>query len=216
MFRIDEWGNLARACLWPSLVIFGAIFIYRSPQEPIEYFRAASISVTLGIGAVYVYGTWLWKWLWKLIPRCNEWFFPNLNGRWKGNVSSNWPLVKKVMAEYRNSNSTELSTHPITIDIKQTMFGIHLSMNADDKYSSSETVVVVPIKDKTSGEFILYELYKSTVLTPKDTDHSVHHGAGVLKFKYDDDEDTIQGHYWTDRQWRQGLNTAGAIKVERV
>ncbi len=215
MFRIDDWSNLAKACLWPALLVFCAIIIYYPPLEPIGYFRAASVSVTIAVGAVYIYGTWLWRLLWKWLPQCNRWFFPDLNGRWKGEVTSNWPLVKKVLPQNLDEEESQLSKHPITMDIKQTMFGIHLSMNADNEYSSSETIVVVPYKDKVSGEFVLYELYRSSILTPEETDHSSHFGAGVLKFRFNGSQNIIQGHYWTDRQWRQGLNTAGAIQVHR-
>ena len=180
-----------------------------------EYFRAASISVTLSIGIFYIFGNWLWKYVWKIIPQLNTWYFPNLNGRWTGNVNSNWPLVRKILPEHASSGEDTLSEHPITIDIKQTLFSIHLIMNADDEYSSSKTLVVIPEKNKETGEITLYELYESKVLTPKNTDHSRYFGAGVLNYRNDGSKDIIEGHYWTDREWRKGLNTAGSLQVIR-
>ena len=216
MFKIDDWDKIAKYCCFGAAGVFALYWYFMSPSTLGEFFRGVTSSIGITTGIFFIFGKWAWKWVWKVCPKLNDWVFPDLNGRWQGVVTSNWPIVQKLLPEYEEENNTALSEHPITIDIKQTMFSIHLTMNADDNYSSSETIMVVPNKDKQSGTITLYELYQARVLTPKQNDSEGSRGAGVLTYRKDTDQgELIEGHYWTDRNWRDGLNTAGSLRVSR-
>lgn len=219
MFRIDDWQKIAKICGILSVVIFLFIkwlagLVGNDDAGFIQsWMRPLLSSAGLAVLLFYFYGKWLWILVWKICPKFNEWVFPNLNGCWKGTVSSNWPIVKKLLPEFANTNETEFSEHSVTVIINQDLFGIHLSLTADDNYTSSETIVVVPEKDKKSGKIVLYELFSSSTKKPLNTDAARHYGAGVLEYLCNDAGEVIEGNYWTERGWNKGLNTAGSIKV---
>jgi hypothetical protein len=51
---------------------------------------------------------------------------------------------------------------------------------------------------------------------PKETDDSKFDGAAKLAVRFESDDITLIGTYWTNRAWQRGDNTAGTIKLNRI
>jgi len=58
-------------------------------------------------------------------------------------------------------------------------------------------------------------VYAQSVPDPAITDEESHLGAADVEFE-PDDLTRAEGVYWTRRQWRLGLNTAGKLTLRRL
>lgn len=78
-----------------------------------------------------------WRWIWMIIPKLNDWVFPDLNGRWAVEIHWNWGAKKGEKAA--------------TAFIKQSLMKVSIELSSDE--SESETLMVVPHKDAQSSRF---------------------------------------------------------------
>jgi hypothetical protein len=136
---------------------------------------------------------------------CNV--FPDLDGNWEGNLTSNWPVI-----EARGEDGAEhrpLLNRPSTVRIHASLLEVRMTLETKDAYSNSTTILVGAAKDKVTGTCALTYVFRNETPNPKVTDEQSHFGAAVLTLKREGDELVLTGPYWTNRNWRKGLNTAG-------
>ncbi|MDX0140816.1 hypothetical protein GOC46_28935 [Sinorhizobium meliloti] len=134
--------------------------------------------------------------------------FPDIDGKWKGELDSNWPEIAK------RKQLPIGSAGPVaaTLVIRARLFFVHITLISDSNYSTSRTVFVRATKHPESGELRLTYVYENSTLKPERTDSAAHHGAAYIDLK---DHDTFDGLYWTNRNYHQALNTAGRIVLQR-
>lgn len=140
--------------------------------------------------------------------------FPPIDGTWSAALKSNWPLVAE------RSGLTAVET-PVSgkVQIVARLFFVRinfLSMSPVPKYLTSKTVAVKVGRDPEDGSVRLYYVYVSEVRSPVATDNSRHYGAAYLDVaRSEGGEISLEGIYWTERNWAQALNTAGEIVLTR-
>lgn len=191
-------------------VIFVVIYSLWTPSGVNSVWSRFSLAVTIGTFLVLILGqTPLFAVLCKL-PLVRS-IFPPIDGDWVGELISNWPEIAK-RAEIPLSDS---ATKPVAakLKIRATLFFIHITLISDSKYSTSKTVFVHATKHPESGELRLTYVYENSTLTPEQTDSLAHHGAAYLDLV---DDRTLEGLYWTNRNYHRALNTAGRIKLTRA
>lgn len=167
---------------------------------------------------------WRLLWLW---PGFNK-RLPILDGRWSGAQSSNWPVLAALRQGSRQAGKgldvdneealPALLDTPVEVDITTTFFTIRMDLKtAETEYLKSKlrAAVLIPATDLARGR--LTYVFEASVLRPEGTDEGRFDGAADL-----DIHPGMAGHLrlegpmWTTRRWRQGLNTAGCIKLDRV
>jgi len=156
----------------------------------------------------YITGKWLWRIFW-LIPglknALNRSVCPDLNGKWVGIVT--WKS---------DDSDSDMKSKSIVMSIKADMFGFAISLKSDDGYSESTVLHGELTKHPQTGQFSISYLFQGEVPNPEPTDVALYDGAAKLAVKYEDSgEMTLSGHYWTNRAWQRGLNTAGCITLSR-
>jgi len=191
-------------------VIFIGLFLYLKPTEVKAYWSAISLAVTIATLLVLLIGqTGLFPLVCRLPLVAN--LFPNIDGKWKGSLDSNWPEI----AKRANIPMPETAPKPVSasLTIRARLFFVHITLVSDSNYSTSKTIFVRATKHPENGELRLTYVYENSTLAPEKTDSAGHHGAAYLDLK---DRNRFDGLYWTNRNYHQALNTAGRITLKRV
>ena len=179
---------------------------------------AVSISVIAVSAVVFLAGqSTLFPWLCSL-PLIWR-IFPNIDGEYEVEISSNWSVIKArsdgrepvVSPEgdvtlFKKMGRAKITARLVRIDVSLTM---------DDRYLTSETVTCALQRDKGEHKPVLVYVYSSDVPTPKNTDSQRHLGAARIPIPLERRPMVLEGNYWTDRNWHKGLNTAGHIRLRR-
>ena len=107
-----------------AFIVYAIIFICTQNLENIDFQKAPShISTTISINIIIwtVFISWAWKW--KIFY---PWLVqtPNLSGKWKGKIKSNW----------NEGKSEAISTE---IEIKQDFFNVTIKIKTNESRSHS-------------------------------------------------------------------------------
>lgn len=177
-----------------ALITYGILFLVTQNLDSIDINRALTlVSTTISVNVPI----WLFfiKWGWKcrifypwLVP------FPDLSGKWVGELKSNW-------------NGGTLAPIPTEVTISQTF--LHIQVGIKTGESQSYSIGGSFDIDENRG---LRQLFYSYLNTPRPgvRDRSeIHYGSTLLKFEgYDVVE--MEGEYWTSRE------TTGEIILKKV
>lgn len=185
----------------------------------VPYVSAASISVIAVSALLFLVGqTPLFPWLcclpvmWRL--------FPNIDGEYEVEISSNWSVIK-ARNEGREPDvspdgDVALFNRMGRATITARLTRIDMSLRMDDGYLTSETVTCSLRREKGERRPVLFYVYDSHISAPKNTDSQRHLGAARVIIPLDRRPMVLEGNYWTDRNWHLGLNTAGRIRLRRI
>ncbi|MFY0311298.1 hypothetical protein ACFMBG_15515 [Leisingera sp. D0M16] len=175
---------------------------------------------TPGVFAIILYvlgGTSVWRVVWRKVPKLNQWVFPDLNGEWATTMESNILEHAKFHPALKDLDPSKVkSTIPGRFIISQTWFKVSIRFDGDDKYSNSDTLFVHPERDSQSGRFYLTYTYKNQTPNNLATDEQMHMGAARLEVDGGESFNQMRGTYWTNRNWKKALNTAGSLVATRV
>jgi hypothetical protein len=136
---------------------------------------------------------------------------PDISGTWRATLNSNWPTIAKLSGLEPSSGA------PITADIKVVARLLHVKIRfcSDSKYSKSKSVSVSIHRDEHDGNVRLYYTYENTTENPLSSDCSHHFGSAYVDVSGTGGDMILEGLYWTNRNWNEGLNTAGTITWAR-
>jgi hypothetical protein len=171
--------------------------------------------MVLGLLMVVIGQTPLFPILCRLPP--GSWFLPDIDGHWRGTMESNWPEIMKRSGLLQPGNTSPSSTIPTDFKIIARLFHVRLNQVSVNHYTNSKTIFVKINRDPEDGEVRLTYVYEASTPKPEPTDSTRHHGAGYLDLKRDKlGPPTLEGVYWTNRNWHKTLNTAGRIVLRRA
>ena len=167
-----------------AFIVYISLFVYHQDLDAVNYEQAVSdifkaISINAFVWLIFV--NWGWKckifYPW-LVP------FPNLSGKWKGHLKSNW----------KNKSLEPIQTE---VDIKQTFFNIQIKIKTGE--SKSHSIGASFDIDKERGMQRLIYSYLNTPKSSVRERSEIHYGTTLLEFDgFKVDE--MEGEYWTDRE----------------
>jgi hypothetical protein len=155
----------------------------------------------------------------------DRWWFPLLDGRWTGELRSNWPRVQAMMLAAKGGGprfdalADELpgggeQITQLEATISCSLFGIEMEIDVPNSERTSRTLFVRPQWCRPARPQIAYVYEQVDHGQVGVTDAARHRGSAVLE--YDRARDEWRGEYWTNRQGTKGLNTAGVLIFRRV
>lgn len=205
---------------WILFILFGLSLAVNAllirPETAAEIMRVIyTAPATFGLISLALGATPLWRKLWGYFPRLNNWVFPDLNGSWQTEIHSNIAAMAAHHPDFESTDPQTINTLvPGQFEIIQNWFRLYIRFDGDDRYSTSNTLVVEPRKDRETGRFTLTYVYKNETPAPQPTDEQFHFGAAHVEI--DPNFKSMRGCYWTNRNAPRGLNTAGSIEATRV
>ncbi len=158
------------------------------------------------VGVITVLGSLLGRyrsaWLLLASKGLGRWFYPDLNGTWRGTVKSSF-------TERTGQPDTE-----IQFIIDQRWGGISMDGRSLSGYHKSASLHVTPALEDRDP--VLWVHFKGIQDAPKRTDEG--HFFGSARLVYDRDTERLQGPYWTNRahQITGSGGTAGTMMLERI
>lgn len=173
-----------------------------------DSFKLATPITIIFFVIIFFIGKWGWLVLWKfpfLGRVLHKAVCPNLNGKWLGEVHSNYidEDGKKIVKE-------------VELIIKADLFGFNLALRSLDDYQGSKIIQSELYRDPRTGTFYLSYIFEASVPIPKETDDRVFEGAAKLEIIITEENTFLKGIYWTNRAWQRGTNTAGLITMKQV
>lgn len=217
MWKVFPKFGLLKLLFTAFSALLLAVLVLFLPASPDHGFGWSSFSdalkfavpvMILFLGLVYVVGRWGWLLLWK-IPGLkgilHKSVCPNLNGTWDALIEST-----HVGEDGNTVNKA------VTLEIKADLFGFNIELKSDDGYQSSRVVQCELYKNSRDNQFYLSYIFESKVWNPKPTDEEFFQGAAQLAIHIQANGVTeLEGTYWTNRNWREGLQTAGRLTATR-
>ncbi|PTQ86787.1 hypothetical protein [Agitococcus lubricus] len=171
---------------------------------------ASYLSISF-LGIMWILSKWGWRLFWitpGLRYILNRFVCPNLNGKWKGKVFSN----------YKDDNGNDISKD-VEISISADLLDFDIKLKSDDDYSNSKVIMSDIYRDARTGTFYISYIFEGYVPRPKPTDDRYFEGAAILEIKFTEtgffgkNIIKLEGTYWTNRAWQRNKNTAGLISL---
>ncbi|WP_070888288.1 hypothetical protein [Pseudomonas argentinensis] len=173
--------------------------------------RAVSSSVAAGSLVLFLVGqTFLFPWICRLPLICK--IFPPIDGVWNMRLDSNWGVIQKWLGL---GDGTQLHVVEGKVRIKSRFFSVGMEFESNDRYSDSKTICVSVRPSTQAGLIELNYMFVNSTLVPVPTDSNSHNGAARVFLKEDGGRLFMEGTYFTDRNWTDGLNTAGRVTFTR-
>lgn len=228
MYATLPLRRLLATLLWPFAGILVAIIVVKGvPAQPKGWLSYVSTAMSAWAGTLIVLGGsskyWSpWRIVWRCFPALNDAVFPDLNGNWEGETSSNWPVIS-TLTEHATGNghldlnsleSIALQQDAVTLRVQASLFKLTVTAQLHGTKSLSCSITARVLKDDAREEFDLSYIYRQETPEAGLLDDASHLGAAVLR--YERESDRLVGQYWTKRSWRVGLNTAGLIEATRA
>lgn len=139
-------------------------------------------------------------------------FLPPIDGEWDVCLQSNWGVMQKWIGQ---GDGASLSPSHGKVKIKARFTKVQMEFDADTKYSESKTISVSVRPSEQTGLIELNYMYVNYTRIPLATDTNSHTGAARIFVKERGKDLIMEGTYFTDRNWTEGLNTAGTISFTR-
>ncbi|MBL4859164.1 MAG: hypothetical protein JKY36_08260 [Erythrobacter sp.] len=176
----------------------------------------------------------IWRPVWAFtksvpwLPDLNEKVFPDLNGEWDMKLESNWSRQEQLLDaacegsktfDPRTCDADELAplkSMNLKAAIEQSWWSIKITVTnlaADSPIKESKTFIVMPRRKTANEPASLCYFYDQTNDTDNQADDPVFSAAACLT--YSGDRDRLEGTFWTARQWRRAINTAGRMVLTR-
>lgn len=174
--------------------------------------RAVSSSVAAGSLALFLVGQTPIFTLICRLPLIRK-IFPPIDGVWNMRLDSNWGVIQKWLGQ---GDGTQLHVVEGTVRIKSRFFNVGMEFESNDRYSDSKTICVSVRPTTQAGLLELNYMFVNSTLMPVPTDSNSHNGAARVFLKEDDEHLFMEGTYFTDRNWTEGLNTAGKVTLTRA
>ncbi|NVZ35541.1 hypothetical protein HX779_26465 [Pseudomonas sp. A4002] len=173
--------------------------------------RPITSAVTIAAGVFWVLGQTP---LFVLICRLPfvRTYLPPIDGEWDMELKSNWGIMQKWLGQ---GDGASLITVPGKVKIKARLFSVKLEFASADGYSESKTISVSVRPSDQTGLLELNYMFINYTQIPVATDTSTHTGAARVFVKKSGGELYMEGTYFTDRKWTEGLNTAGLVTFTR-
>lgn len=216
-----------------AFVVFALVFlvllaVIGSAEAPWPVIRMLGFLVTSVFLLVYLLLGLPWYWapwriLWRRFPVLNASCYPDLNGTWYGMTQSNWPVVSKLREAAAGEQAIdlaelpdlELQTGEIALEVRASIFGILVRSSVGIAGGDPMTVMVRAQRNAETNNFELFYVYRQTTSESRGAEESMHLGATVLEIR-PGTAPSMEGFYWTRRNWREGMSTAGTISATRV
>ncbi|ASK87164.1 MULTISPECIES: hypothetical protein [Sphingomonadaceae] len=173
----------------------------------------------------------IWSWSAKIpfIPDLNDKIFPDLNGEWEMLLESNWSRQEQILEAAKDGrrsfdikscdqNDLEpLMQVGLKAEIEQSWWSIKITVTnprQDTPIKESQTNIVIPRKKSEGQPSSLCYFYDQTNDTDNQADDPEFSASACLSYDYK--RDILEGTFWTERQWRRAMNTAGRLTLKRM
>lgn len=169
-----------------------------------------------------------WRTIWRIVPKLNDWVYPDLNGEWDVELLSNYSRIDAVLkAANRAAPKLDMRLAPdedlpplqaglMRARITQSWLDIDMLMwNPTGKgpIRESKTLIAEPFRGKGGRHGLTYVFEQENVQQEVSDDRQFR--GAVWLVRNHADLNVLSGQMWSDRVWRRGMNTAAELRFVR-
>lgn len=188
----DNFTTLIQSSIIISATVTLFYILYQNDLKLSVFIKGVSMSITI----TTLFWTFYFTYGWKLRYIGTLFYRPNLNGTWKGYITSDW----------RNENGDTIEPKEIFIVIRQSFIRIHFTTLTDTFVGSSYSETL-NLKKAIGLKNVVY-LYRKE--TSQKNDEDLREGATELRLIVGENCKQLNGKYWTNTK------TQGTIEVQHV
>ncbi len=214
MIKILHWKTILYIVVGLTTLVAAIGWIFNEPDNTLDFLKLfGGVGFVFTILVIGIGETFLFRILCKKTKLGK--IFPEIHGDWEADIFSNWPTIAEK-CDIKDSNGEPFKENitKTTVNIKASLLSISIHLNSNSGYQDSRTLSS-SIKKDTHGNYELCYIYRAFVNNPKPSDEQSFLGAGLIRFS-DLKNNTLKGEFWTNRKWKEGLNTAGTITLKRI
>ena len=228
MFKMFPQKFLIAAVAWLTILLFMAA----DGLRPFVAGLGVTLRTSMVVAGVQLLFTLLllnpvWRFFWRKFPKLNEWLYPDLNGEWDVEVTSNWPRIEATLKAANGEAPTinmrgpeealpPLGTYRMRARITQSWLKMKMVMwnpAGQGPIKESKTLLVEPFRGEGGRHGLAY-VFEQENETDQVTDERKFRGAAWVE-RERDDPNVLCGRMWSDRMWRRGMNTAANLRFTR-
>ena len=179
-----KWKSVLYIVLAIAIVVFCINWVFSDKNFDFSF---VTDSIGKSITTIGIISALFCKYLWKC-KLFKKWLvlIPNINGKWKGTIDSNWI----------NGEEIERSDiYSVTLTIKQSLFRVSCALKTDESKSVSFSSTFIIDEEKQEKQ-LLYSYHN--VPNGNILDRSPMHFGTVL-LDVNADNSVLTGNYWTSR-----------------
>lgn len=181
-----------------SIIIWCAILQVTGAKLILSWasFKHLPTVLTVDMVLFWFFVKWIWKVKWLqgwLVP------FPDLNGTWKGKISSLWK---------DSASGVKTKSIDVALVIKQTFLNITCIVKSEESESISYVASFL-IHPDTGQKQLVYSYFNKPKPSVRDRS-AFHDGTVLLNIIISDKRISLEGEYWTSRK------TTGEIHLEKI
>jgi uncharacterized membrane protein len=214
MYQLVGPMKIAGAVAMLAALIALVQFFLWPLDEWTQLWRLASSSVSVSTAVILIVGqTAIFPWI------CRLWgfksIFPPIDGEWRGIFRSNYPVIAQAFGLDAPAEGHEIV---VKFVIRARLFKVRIhavSLLPKPGYMRSDSTAFSIMRCAHTGRDIIHYVYDAYVGDPDSNDVDRFYGAARLTIIDEDDESSLEGTYWTDRNWTRGYNTAGSLVLRR-
>ena len=207
------------------LILIAIVGSAQSPWPVIRLlgFLASVLALTAYLALGFSFYWAPWRILWRRFPSLSRVVYPDLNGIWYGMTLSNWPVVSRLREAAASEEAVdparlaeiELISGEVAIEIRSSLFGMSVRSSVSTANGDPTSVMVRARKNSETGKFELFYIYRQKTSDAQAAEESSHLGTTMLEVAASGTP-CLDGFYWTRRNWRDGMSTAGTISAQPV
>jgi len=192
MAVIIMWKAISHKLIITAVVFFTVLTItglqFLMPMFGLETNTSTSFRIANGIifildSVLIVALNFYWKQAWERWPILGHWIFPNISGRWSGQIK--W-----------SDQNGAIKTKPINIHISQSWLCFKVALETDEAYSKSTHTWIE--KDIDLDTASISYIYDHTPSASKQGLNPPHQGTATIVFHLGKPK-TATGRYYTSR-----------------
>jgi hypothetical protein len=172
----------------------------------------------------------LWRKFWKWWPQLNNWIYPDLNGEWDVELTSNWPRIDALLKtangelpqlDFRQGNPSLLpamGSYKMKAEITQSWSTFEIQLwnpGQIGPIKESRTLLVEPFRKNEGRRHGLAYIFEQRNDTEEIGDNDAFCGAAWIELDRNDPK-VLCGKMWTNRMWERGMNTAAKLTFRRA
>jgi hypothetical protein len=214
VYQIIGLPKLLTGCTVLALLVWLIMAWISPPTSLVSWSRTVSTAIGVpGFICLVLSHPWIFGWLSRRAPL--KWLVPDIAGLWEGHLDCNLPLLHQ-RAGLQSPTLPIYSRLDIFVSIRASLLAITVQLEAGDQTAFGHSIIATVRSEPDSDHARLFIIY----------DVDSRHGPEVLADRYSGaayvdvlsvaGQTILDGNFWTNQSWRQGLNFAGTLRLWRT
>lgn len=214
MYQILGLPRLLTGCTVLALLVWLVSAWISPPITLVAWTRTLSTAIGVpGSICLILSHPWIFAWLSRKAPL--KWLVPDIAGAWEGHFDSNLPLLRQ-RASLPERTGRDVGRSDVYVTIRASPLSISATLEMADTTAFGHSVIATVRIAPDTDHARLFLIYDIDSRHGPDIHDDRYSGAAYLDVLRVAGQTILDGNFWTNQGWRQGLNIAGTLRLWRT